>query len=754
MRHWLGIALLLLQGACVSATASAAAPAPVLTPAPKEIAVGEQPVAFGYEWRIDGGEEFPEAAAWLEEEFRARGWEISDGASACVSLRSAEGNGNPEFYTLSITEEGAELGAATREGMFRAAGRFLALLKQPFTVYGEKSFTIPAVAIADWPDFPVRLMSLTMTFWEPFSDAERLDSSKRIISAMAEHGFNHVAIGIGSNYHSKYFQTQKPTPWTDEDIRELVRFAKARGVIPFPYISVISHYGGGPLICPLLNESGTPVGHDILGEEFWEVYPLVLDELVELFDHPPYFRVGGDEANGFFAYLKKSPEECSELFAKTFNFTNEHLKQYNCRTVIWHDMFFAEEMGGVREQIEGIAEGRVEPSPYLMDLVDKDIIINYWHYGADEEYPGIDYFTQAGFEVWSSTWYFTKGIFALANVSGRKNVTGYDGTTWCNNHTKGAELVLVGEVAWNCQTEAVDFDPDEVFMREWSDTPFFANAGNAKPLVFRDGVSPEECAGESVSVGNLQVACRNPIAAAETVFSRLEVPDDIVKIKEEAPDSEIFFAGCEPFVLRPDGINCFRDVGTLILYTPSHGKGTGQNIWGNDYVVIDNCVVERSVEVANVAIPPDGCVISTNITGAELQNNTRKIMAEDYVELILSRREAEGALPKPEAVCGGGADTLVFVFGAALKLYCDKPVPACVVRVRRSDGETDTFSLKCDFSLYPDPKLFKNFRMVYLPDGKAALIWNGDGCTAAGVEMEFTHMGTAIGTVLLGAAEM
>ncbi|MBQ9501172.1 MAG: hypothetical protein IJU70_03340, partial [Lentisphaeria bacterium] len=237
MRHWLGIALLLLQVACASASTSAL----VLTPAPKEIAVGETPAVFGYEWRIEGKDAFPEAAAWLEEEFRLRGWEVSDGAPACVSLKSAEGNGNPEYYTLSITDGAVELGAATREGMFRAAGRFLALLKQPFTIYDQKSFTIPAVAIADWPDFPVRLMSLTMTFWEPFNTAERLDSSKRIISAMAEHGFNTVAIGIGSNYESKYFKSNFPTPWSRADLEELVRFSKSRGVVPFPSTSFVSH---------------------------------------------------------------------------------------------------------------------------------------------------------------------------------------------------------------------------------------------------------------------------------------------------------------------------------------------------------------------------------------------------------------------------------------------------------------------------------------------------------------------------------
>ena len=725
-----------------------------LSPAPKELTVSGARVSFGTEWKIENSELFPEAAAWIMEDCAARNWSFSENGVHTVSFKKTAGNGNPEYYTLELTADGVVLGAETKEGMFRAAGRFLSILKQPFSVVSGDTLTTETMTIADWPDFPVRLMSLTMTFWEPFSDEERLDYNKRIIASMAEHGYNHVAIGIGNNYNSKYFKTEKPTPWSDEDIKELVRFSKARGVIPFPYISVISHYDGGPLITPLLNEEGTPVGHDILGEEFWEVYPLVLDELVELFDYPPYFRVGGDEANGFFAYIKKTPEECAELFAKTFNFTNDHLKQYNCRTIIWHDMLFSEEMGGIREQVEGIHEGEIIPSPYVLEKLDKDIIINYWYYVADDEYPAIDYISDAGFEVWSSTWYFVEGIYPLANVSGRKNVTGYDGTTWCFNHTKGEEIILVGEVAWNSQTTEVAYEANEVFMREWSQTPYFANASDAAPLVFDNGVILNDYAVDSISVGNLQIACPAPAAAVETVFSSLAVPDDIVRIKAEDPTAEIFFSGSEPFVLRPDGINRFRHVGELILYTPSHGKGTGQNIWGNDYVVIDNIVTSKSVQIANVAIPDNGCVISTNITGAELQFNVKKITRENFVELILSRRADKNAvLPKLTANCNGG-NQLVFIFDTELKMYCDKPVTAAEITIKTADGRTDSFALKADFCLYPDPNVFPNFQLIYLPEGRAALIWNGGEAAAAEAQVEFTHMGTAVGTVLLGAVEM
>ena len=750
MRHWLGIALLLLQGACVSASTSALE----LTPAPREMAVGEKPAVFGYEWRIEGEDAFPEAAAWLEEEFQLRGWKISDGAASAVKLTGVEGNGNPEYYTLSITDGAVELGAATREGMFRAAGRFLALLKQPFTEYDQKSFTIPAVAIADWPDFPVRLMTLTMFYWEPFDNAERMDSSKKIIEAMAEHGFNFVSIGIGSNYKSEYFKSNFPTPWSREELKELVRFSKSRGVVPFPYTQFVSHVAIGPQVALLKGPDGKAIGHDIEGEEFYKIMPKVLDELLEIFDNPPYFRLGGDEANNFFKALKKTPEENARLFTKAFNFLAGHLASRNCRAIIWHDMLFAPELGGRRDQLGGTSEAEVIPSELAMELLSKDSIVDYWNYLAAEDYPGLDDLRDAGFEVWASTWYFTDGIFRLANYAGAGGATGYDGTTWNSNHTKGGELVLVGEVAWNSQTEAVNFDPDEVFMREWRTVPRFDNAESASPLKFDHAVYLTDAPTGEVNVGNLKLEAK-PFAAARTEFLALDVPDDIVALKAERPDTELFVTGSgERFVINISLINTARPFSSVVLYTPTHGKSTGTNIWGEDWTIVNGQITKHTSRVADTAIPAGGAVLSANSTGAELHMDCRKITKDGAVEFIVSRAAEAGPLPLLTARCGESASSVVLVFASELNMYADKPTPAATVTVKTAGGREEKFNVNADFALYPDPNLFGNYKLYYLPGGLLAVVWNSQTDKPAEVNIQFTPIGTAIGAAVVGAAEV
>ncbi|MBR2509442.1 MAG: family 20 glycosylhydrolase [Lentisphaeria bacterium] len=726
-----------------------------LTPVPKYYKKSGKINSFDYCWRIKGQKQYPEAAAWLQEEFNKRNWKITADADKSIDLIKVKGNGNEEYYTLDITEKGIVIGAATKKGMFRGIGRFLAILKNPSVVCDADKFTIPSLQIKDYPDFPIRSMTLTMCFWEPFSAAERLESTQRIIEIMALHGFNYVFMTLGNHYESKYFKNKYPVPWTKADLRKIVRFANARGVVALPSTQFVSHWQTGPQVCLLKNSAGKVIGHDIKGTEFYKVMPLVIDELLDIFENPPYFRVGGDEANGFFRSLKLKTEENAELFAKAFNFLAEHLAKRKSRAVMWHDMLFAKELGGRREQLGGIAEKSVLPAKYAMSLLNKDIVMNYWHYGVDKKYSAIKHLQDAGFEVWASTWYFRDGIFALGNSAGKQNVKAFDGTTWCNNHTKGEELVLVGELGWNRECTEVSYDPTEVFMREWSSPPFFVNAKSAVPLVFDNARFVSGWKSQDIFIGNLKISASKPVAGAETVFTGLSVPDDIVKLKKERSDTELFLSGSgESFVLNPSGINRSRKYNSMIVYTPSYGEITGQNKWGDDWSVVNNRVVKFSSGKDNVVIPRNGCVISAHKTGAELHNNTRKIMKSGSVEFIVSQRKEPGDLPVLTAKCKNKASGIVLVFASKLKMYCDSPRTAAVIQIKSSDGKISSFKLNADFALYPNPKRFSKFKVIYLPGGKAAVVWNGQNTTAKEVNISFTHMGTAVGTTLLGAVEM
>ena len=728
----------------------------LLTPRPKQLVSSGQTVKFSYDWNIDNETDYNHAADWIKEEFSGRRWLRPTETPQKVILRNMPFSGeNREKYQLEISPNGIVLSAADEAGMWRAVGRLLSLLKNPGVNYHASGFEIPCLKITDWPDFPLRLMDLTMTYWEPFSDAERLDSSKKIIAIMAEHGFNHVIIDLGGNYESKYFKSNRPTPWSRSDIRELVRFCKSRGIVPLPGINTIGHLDRAPQIALLKDRAGHNIGQDIRTPEFYKAYAEVLDELVGLFEKPPYFLVGGDEANEVFKTFQQSNEENAALYAKVFNFAAEHLAKYNCRPVIWHDMLFAPEFGGKRVSNDGITEKEVVPASSALNLLSRKVIVNYWHYGKAKRYEGIDVLTRSGFDVWASTWHFPEGIYALAQYAGKHRVAAYVGTTWNNNHNKGGALILVGECGWNASAPPASFDPAEMFMREWTPAPFFPNPQTAAPLRFAGAVPvPFRGFANPVQLGNLRLEA-NPVSGMQTRFLRLGQPEEIVTLRRERPDTELFLRGGERFVMRVPSVNQDRAYNSFVLYTSSFGPSTRQNKWGDDWTILNGRVIRAATREPDSAIPKKGGVISAHTTGADIHNNVRKIMAGGKVDLIAARPVLAEPVPLLKAVCHPETATVAMVFGAELRMYTETPLAAAEITVSTTGGAKETFRLNVDFALAPDPRAHGNFKIVYLPGGLAAVIWTARNREmAAGVTLQFTPLGVATGTALLAAVEM
>ena len=724
-----------------------------LSPSPKECVFSGKQVRLGYAWNIAADGDFKEAAQWLQEEFLLRGWSISSEAVQKLNIKKiANPTANREFYSLEISEGVITLSAAESEGSFRAVGRLLGILKNPDVQYGAETFALPELTLRDYPDIPLRVMDLTMTFWEPFSAAERLDSTKKIISILSMHGFNAVVIALGGNYVSKHFPSLWQNPWTEKDIREVVAYCRRCGMIPIPAINTIGHWEGSPKIVSLKNSNGDTIGHDITNEAFYVEYAKVLDELMDFFGYPPYFRVGGDEANAVFQFLGSSAEKSEKLYAKVFNFAAEHLAQYNCRPVIWHDMIFAKELGGRRES-DGVTESRLLPAPNILKLLSKRIVINYWNYRSGP-YDGAQVLTDAGFDVWTSTWHWPDAIWKLARYTGENHLAAYDGTTWCNNHNKGGAMVLVGEYAWNSQREKVAFNPDEVFMREWSSMPLFRNVASASPLTFENAVPAEGIGMTSANVGTLSVDISRPVAAVRTVFQALENPEEAVTLRQQRPDAEIFLKGVERFVMRIPAVNGPRLYNSFALYTPSYGT-TKTNMWGEDWVIRDGKVIQHASRKSDLPIPAGCGIISANETGADVQMNVRKLMDSPQVELEAGYAEVAGEQQPIVAECKADDTTLALVFGTRLYMFTERPEAAANITVTTTDGTSEEFALNVDFALAPDPHFFHNFNIVYLPKGLVAVVWRGTPeRRPKKVSVQFTPIGTAIGAKLMGSVSL
>jgi hexosaminidase len=186
----------------------------------------------------------------------------------------------------------------------------------------------------------------------------------------------HLTDDQGYRLPSKAFP-QLPTPgasYSEDEVRDLVAYADARGVTIIPEVEVPGHsgamQGAMPEIFGAKNEATGK--YDTLGvinianEEIYPVLEKIVAENIELFKSSPYFHIGGDEAN--FSEFRSNPtvqKQIAELeakkittsdqiFAHFLNRMNAIVKKHGRKTICW----------------EGFDVDK---------KVDKDIIIFAWH---------------------------------------------------------------------------------------------------------------------------------------------------------------------------------------------------------------------------------------------------------------------------------------------------------------------------------------------------------------------------------------
>ena len=250
-----------------------------------------------------------------------------------------------EGYELNVDGEGIEVRASQFPGFLYALQSLEQLL--PAAVYGtepapDAAWEVPCVKIADAPRFAYRGMHLDVAR-HFFS----VDEVKRYIDVMAIHKLNtlhwHLTDDQGWRIEIKRYPeltavgsirkatvvrkewgTYDGTPYggfyTQDEIRDVVKYAADRGVTVIPEIDLPGHMLAALTAYPELGCTGGPyevwgrwgVADDVLcpgREKTFEFLEGVLTEVMELFPSE-YIHIGGDEC------LKVRWEKCPRCQAK------------------------------------------------------------------------------------------------------------------------------------------------------------------------------------------------------------------------------------------------------------------------------------------------------------------------------------------------------------------------------------------------------------------------------------------------------
>ncbi len=212
-----------------------------------------------------------------------------------------------ETYTLTVTPQSAVLTASTDVGAMHALETFLQLIATD-----SGACHLPAVIIDDAPRFHWRGFMLDVSrHFEP------IDVVKRTLDAMAIAKLNvfhwHLSDDQGFRAESKKFPrftdvASNGLYYTQDQMRDVVAYARARGIRVVPEFDIPGHtsawllaypeIGAGEDIRALPTVFGIPQAElDPTNEKTYKFLDAFIGEMAEIFPDA-YFHIGGDETAG------------------------------------------------------------------------------------------------------------------------------------------------------------------------------------------------------------------------------------------------------------------------------------------------------------------------------------------------------------------------------------------------------------------------------------------------------------------------
>jgi hexosaminidase len=220
---------------------------------------------------------------------------------------AVQGVDEDESYKLAVTSTGVELTAATDVGAMHGLETFLQLVETSGT-----GCWLPAVTIDDAPRFPWRGFMLDVSrHFEPIPVIERTLDAMVVAKLNVFHW--HLSDDQGFRAESKKYPrfTQVASDglyYTQDEMRHIVEYARARGIRVVPEFDVPGHtsswllaypeIGAGEDIKELPQRFGIPQAElDPSNEKTFKFLDAFIGEMATIFPDA-YFHIGGDETKG------------------------------------------------------------------------------------------------------------------------------------------------------------------------------------------------------------------------------------------------------------------------------------------------------------------------------------------------------------------------------------------------------------------------------------------------------------------------
>jgi hypothetical protein len=310
------------------------------------------------------------------------------------------------------------------------------------------SYHIPEVEIDDAPAMPFRGIHLC---WFPETEAVQIEQYLRWA---AYYKFNYIVLEFWGTYPFKShpaLRWQEGIAATPEYIRRLVNIGKDLGMTIIPQLNLFGHASGSrgmygkhalldfyPEYQSLFDPDGwvwclsNPATRKVLSE--------AVLEMLNAFDNPSFFHVGGDEAESAGECRSCRHADYKMLLSEHLNYFHHLLAGRNCRMMMWHDMLISKD----DPRWKGYIANGGSKTENLLKLLPKDIVICDWQYRDiavwdwqyhvpqkdGETLPTMPYFKEQGFEVLACPWNNVENIKSLGKKVGDSKLDGLLCTTW------------------------------------------------------------------------------------------------------------------------------------------------------------------------------------------------------------------------------------------------------------------------------------------------------------------------------------
>lgn len=473
-------------------TAAGDAPAPALIPAPAKLVAQTGGYTLTPDSALVAGDEASARVARYFSELVGRTHKlalktVSDGNGAIVFAIDKNAPEAAEGYTLRVTDKGVRIAARDERGLFYGAVTLWQLL--------GADGKLPAVDIEDAPRFAWRGLML-----DSARHFQSVDEIKRLLDALALHKLNtfhwHLTDDQGWRIEIKKYPklteiggcripagdggidpaTGKPRPYcgyyTQDQIRDVVRYAAERHITVVPEIDVPGHAQAAIAAYPELGVLGTrpPVSNEWgvntylfnTEESTFRFLEDVLDEVVTLFPGP-YVHIGGDEAvKDQWIASPRVQQRMRELGAKDemqmqgllIKRLEKHLVAKGRRLIGWDEIL----EGGLPPEATVMSwrgtQGGIDAAKQGHDVVmapSSDLYLDYLQTDSADEPPG------RPATITLQEVYAYEPVPAGLDDAQKKHVLGVQANNWTEHmrtfarvqHAVFPRLAALAEIAWS-----------------------------------------------------------------------------------------------------------------------------------------------------------------------------------------------------------------------------------------------------------------------------------------------------------------